>query len=57
MNVNMENDTCQGQFDWSGELTAVPGFGFMPTCVEREMEKRFQVRSRFPHVMNLMSMC
>jgi len=39
----MENDTCQGQFDWSGELTAVPGFGFLPPCVEREMEKRFQV--------------
>ena len=31
--------------DWGGELVPVQGFGFMPHCVNMEMERRFQVRN------------
>ena len=30
-------------YDWSGELVPVQGFGFLPNCVNEEIEKRFQV--------------
>ena len=41
--LTMVNDTCEGEFDWSGELIPVQGFGYMPPCVDTEMERRFQV--------------
>ena len=39
----MVNDTCGGEFDWSGELVPVKGFGYMPSCVDKEMGRGFQV--------------
>ena len=39
----MVNDTCEGEFDWSGELVPVQGFGHMPPCVDKEIGRRFQV--------------
>ena len=39
----MADNTCDGEFDWSGELVPVQGFGYMPPCVDTEMDRRFQV--------------
>ena len=40
---NMGNLDCGQQFDWDGTLVPVQGFGFLPSCVHKEMENRFQV--------------
>ena len=33
----------QGDCEWEGELVPVQGFGFMPACVYKEVENRFEV--------------
>ena len=32
-------------YDWEGPKVPVQGFGFLPACVEAEMERRFQVET------------
>jgi hypothetical protein len=53
----MVNDTCEGEFDWSGELVPVQGFGYMPSCVDREMGRRFQVSWYLYHGFVWISIC
>ena len=34
-----------GDCEWGGELVQVQGFGFMPSCVNKEIEDIFEVGS------------
>ena len=45
--LKMENLDCGQQFDWNGTLVPVQGFGFLPSCVHKEMENRFQVDMKY----------
>ena len=43
-NLNMENVSCEADFNWSGkELVPVQGFGWLPACVQDEVGGRFKV--------------
>ena len=46
-NIVVKTVLSMGNFDCDcgGELIPVHGFGFMPHCVNREMERRFQVNN------------
>ena len=40
----MENVNCEADLDWSGkQLVPVPGFGWLPACVQEEVWDRFKV--------------